>query len=146
MRPTHLLALACLISTLPLGGCLSGQTGSPDCAHPIACLCDTLYGNGTLARVRVESADADRIVATVDSVFWTVNSNVSLVEVGDRIGGPLYRPQPCGDELGEPPAAGRELLVLYNPGTTGNFPNCIEFHACAEQQCSGSSEPDLTDC
>ncbi|HYJ07375.1 MAG TPA: hypothetical protein VEX18_00160 [Polyangiaceae bacterium] len=144
LRPLR-LTFALAFATLPLG-CLSGQTGSPDCVGPNACVCDTLYSAGILLRVRVESADADRIVAAVDSVWSTVYSGGEFVQVGDRIGGPVYRQQPCVDQPGELPAAGSELLVLYSSGSTGNFPNCAEFHACAEQQCGDLSEPDLTDC
>jgi MYXO-CTERM domain-containing protein len=109
-------------------------------------VCDPLDTGGVLLRVRVESAEADRIVATVDRVFPPADSEVDFVQMGDRIGGALYRQQPCVDQPGELPAPGSELFVLYNPGATGNFPNCAEFHACAQQQCSDLSEPDLTDC
>jgi hypothetical protein len=145
LRPLRLISFTLAFATLPLG-CLSGQTGSPDCVGPRACVCDPLHSAGILLRVRVESADAERMVAVVDSVLSKVNSGIDFVQVGDRIGGPVSRHRPCVDQPGELPAAGSELLVLYSAGSIGNFPNCAEFHACAEQECRDLSEPDLTDC
>lgn len=146
MRFPHLPTLASLTTALALGGCTSGQTGSPDCVGPTACLCDTLYTAGTLMRVHVDSSESGRLVAAVDSVFWTVGSDVTWIEVGDRVGGVLTGQQPCRDEAVAPPARESDLLVLYSPGSTAGFPNCNDNLACIERDCRDLEEPELTDC
>lgn len=146
MRFPHLLAPASLMTALALAGCTSGQTGSPDCVGPTACLCDTLYTAGTLLRVHVESSESGRLVAAVDSVFWTVSSDVTWLEVGDRIGGALTGQQPCRDEAVAPPARESDLLVLFSPGNTAGFPNCDDDLACVERDCRDLEEPELSDC
>jgi hypothetical protein len=143
MRFSHLASLAV---PLALAGCTSGQTGSPDCVGATECLCDTLYTAGTLLRVHVDSAEAGHLVAAVDSVFWTVYSDVTWVEVGDRVGGALTGQVPCAGEAVAVPARESDLLVLFSPGNAAGFPNCEEFFACAERDCSELAEPALTDC
>lgn len=136
------LLLTGLPLALPLGGCLSGQTGSPDCVPPENCVCDPLLSAGSLLRVHVESADQERMVATVDAVFWTIYSDYDPVAVGDRIGGALLRLRPCDGPSAPPPAAESDLLVLYG----GGYLNCDANLACAESECSTLKEPELSEC
>jgi len=105
-------ALSC-----PLGGCLSGQTGSPDCVGPVSCICDPLYGAGTLLRVHVESVEARKLEAVVDEVFSTVYG-ASHVAAGDRVAGSLLAEQPCARDAAPTVQVGGELFVLYSPGFT----------------------------
>ena len=108
-------ALACALSC-PLGGCLSGQTGSPDCAFAISCVCYPLYGAGTLLRVHVEAVEVGKLEAVVDEVYSTAFGQSSVV-AGDRVGGALTREPPCGADMPSGLQVGNELLVLYNAGS-----------------------------
>lgn len=141
-RPT---LLACVLSSLT-SGCLSGQTGSPDCPSQQSCLCDPLYASGLLLRVRGEAIDeAGHMVVKVEQSFASPYGPTDI-QAGERVGGVRLATTPCvvGEGTGE--IAGAELFVLYNPGTAGGYPNCNEFHACAAAQCESLSEPQLTDC
>jgi MYXO-CTERM domain-containing protein len=103
------------LSSVALGACLSGQTGSPDCVGSVSCVCDPLYGDGTLLRVRAERVEPGKLEAVVDEVFTTTYGDSSVV-VGDRVGGYLRADQPCPPGDGSALQPDRELLVLYSPG------------------------------
>lgn len=106
-------ALSC-----PLGGCLSGQTGSPDCVGSVSCICDPLYGAGTLLRVHVESVEAGKLEAVVDEVFLSFYGVDSAAAVGDRVGGALLAQQPCAQDAAPGVQVGSEMFVLFSPGYT----------------------------
>jgi len=99
---------------LALGACSSGQTGSPDCVGAMSCICDPLYGSGTLLRVHADSVQTDKLEATVEEVFAS-GYGPSDVVVGDHVAGSLLAEQPCGPQTGPSAVAGSELLVLFNP-------------------------------
>lgn len=141
-RPTLLVGLFALTAA---AACLSGQTGSPDCPGPQSCVCDPLYAGGVLLRVRGEAPnEPGRLSALVEEAFESPYGFTG-VGAGERVGGALLQGKPCALEaLGE--LAGAELLVLYNPGSAGGYPNCDDFHACASAQCGRLSEPELTEC
>lgn len=105
---------------LALGGCLSGQTGSPDCAGARSCICDPLYGTGTLLRVHGESAQDGKLVAVVDQVFATVYGFPTDVQVGDRVGGSVMVEKPCAPADMAPTLVNTELFVLYFQGSADN--------------------------
>lgn len=112
MRITRLFALALLALFLPLGGCLSGQTGSPDCVGPTECLCSTLYSGGNVLRVHVESSTTDKLTAVVDQDIASVYG-APPVAVGVRIGGSLGAEKPCAPGVSSAPPAGADLLVFF---------------------------------
>lgn len=116
--------LGAALGSLLLSGCLSGQTGSPDCVGATSCVCDTLYSGGALLRVHTELATEDALVAIVDEVLGDVDGQPAEVRVGDRIGGGFSRLEPCSVEGSPPPAEGAELFVLFNPGSDGGYPGC----------------------
>jgi len=105
-----------VLVAVALGGCLSGQTGSPDCVGPVSCICDPLYGAGTLMRVHVEVVESGRLEAVVDEVFLTVYGATSPVVAGDRVGGALSATLPCAGDGYPSVDVGSELFVLYSPG------------------------------
>lgn len=133
------------LGSAAFGGCLSGQTGSPDCVGRTSCVCDPLYGGGTLLRVHVESVEAGKLEAVVDEVF-APPQNAHNAEVGDHVGGSLLAEQPCGGEGSSNLQAGQELLVLYSAGVNPDYPNCSAFQACAAADCASLPEPELSDC
>jgi len=108
LAPVWLLAGA-------LGGCLSGQTGSPDCPGPRSCVCDPLYGGGALLRVRVESQQ-DGQLGTAVLELYPSEYGVSGVTVGDHLAGSVGSAQPCLPEAPLTVSEGDELLVLFSPG------------------------------
>jgi hypothetical protein len=116
MRAAPLFILSALAGTL-LGGCLSGQTGSPDCVPPTSCVCDPLFGAGAVLRVHVESLESGKLVAVIDEVFPSIFPNVADLKPGDRIGGPENVDPPCAYGTGPSVAPGSELLVLYSSGS-----------------------------
>jgi hypothetical protein len=99
-----------------LSGCLSGQTGSPDCFGAMSCICDPLYGGGTLLRVHAERVESGKLEAVVDEVFASIYGDGSSVAVGDRVGGSMLAEQPCAPDTAPAAQAGAELFVLYSPG------------------------------
>src|SRR5262245_47148827 len=105
------------LCALALGGCLSGQTGSPDCVGPTSCLCDPLYGTGTLLRVHGESAQDGKLIAVVDQVFATIYGTPSEVQVGDRVGGSVIAEKPCALAYTAQTLVNAELFVLYFAGS-----------------------------
>ena len=132
------------VLALALGGCLSGQTGSPDCVGPTNCMCDPLYAPGPLLRVHGESADTSgHLVAVVDEVFALHPTDI---RVGDRVGGSIIREKSCDVGYHADPLVGAELFIMFFPGNQGGYPNCNAFQACAAANCEGLAEPDLTDC
>jgi hypothetical protein len=128
-----------------LTGCLSGQTGSPDCVPRKACVCDPMYGAGTQLRVHVESQGDGQLRAVVDEIFPSTYGTNGLV-VGDHIGGSVNVSRPCAPAAPLEAADGSELFVLFSPGTDGQYPNCAAFQSCASSQCEKLVEPALTDC
>jgi hypothetical protein len=143
MRSLLARALPCWL--LSLAGCVSGQTGSPDCVGPTSCVCDPLYGAGSLLHVHVESAPDGKLQAVIDEIFPSELDRNPL-RVGDRIGGTLSLNEPCSSQAPPDLAAGDEALVLFTPGTNGDYPNCAAFQACAAQQCANLAQPALNDC
>lgn len=111
--------LRAVLSSFLLGGCLSGQTGSPDCVAPTSCVCDTLFSGGELLRVHSEAAPQGTLVAVVDEVLGRVYDQPAEVRVGDRIGGSITQLQPCGQELDPAQLEGKDLFVLFIPGSEG---------------------------
>ena len=107
-----------LLLASALGGCLSGQTGSPDCVGPRSCVCDPLYGAGSVLRVRVESMTGDRLSTLILEVLPTTLGHNEL-KAGDRIGGTATSAAPCATDTPIAPAEGDELLVLFSPGSGG---------------------------
>lgn len=114
MRSLLLPVLAALL----LGGCSSGQTGSPDCAPSVSCLCDTLFTAGTPLRVRVERYRDQRLEVVVEEVRPSSYGTNGVV-VGDRIGGGIHVAKPCAPEATLEAAEGDELLVLFSPDNQG---------------------------
>jgi hypothetical protein len=119
------LALGFALSC-PLGGCLSGQTGSPDCVPAVSCICDPLYGAGTLLRVHVERIEADQLEAVVDEVFTSFYGVASEAAVGDRVAGALLAEQPCAPGAPSTLQVGSELFVLYSPGHEQGSPRLLD--------------------
>jgi hypothetical protein len=105
---------------LPLGGCLSGQTGSPDCVGPTECLCDTLYGGGNVLRVRVDSVEGDVLRATVTENVVGIYGSIPVAP-GTRVAGTLGVEQPCAPEQRSSSLGGADLLVNF--GFTGEPTN-----------------------
>jgi hypothetical protein len=142
MRPTQLLAS--FVLSVALGGCLSGQTGSPDCIGPVNCLCDPLFAPGPLLRVHGESADGSgHLVAVVDQVF---SLHPTDIHIGDRVGGSIIREKSCDPTYHAETLVGADLFIMLFPGNEGGYPNCNAFQACANASCAGLAEPGLTDC
>ncbi len=119
---------------LSISGCLSGQTGSPECVGPTSCVCDTLYGGGALLRVHAEMVDGGRLVAVVDEVLGSVYGGAD-VRSGDRVGGELTVQRPCAAE-DVAPLEGAELFALYYPSTQAASLSCDgkSEEACAEER------------
>lgn len=138
------LVASVALGALPLGGCLSGQTGSPDCPGADSCVCGTLYGGGALLRVRGETATEGHLVAVVEEVLGSLYGETD-VRVGERVGGYVGGHKPCALQE-TAPLEGAELFVLHYPGIEGDYPNCDAFHACATKDCSGLAEPALSEC
>ena len=113
-RPAFVCGFAALCS---LGGCLSGQTGSPECADPVSCVCDPLNSAGTLLRVRAERVDAGKLEAVVDEVFSTKYA-MSNVVAGNSIAGSVFVERPCASDAASTLHVGEELFVLFSPGAT----------------------------
>jgi len=105
------------LSSLGLGACSSGQTGSPDCVGPVSCVCDPLYGGGTLLRVHAESAGAGKLEAVVDEVF-APSDRAPNAQLGDRVGGSVLAERPCARGAPSTLQVGAELLVLYSAGVS----------------------------
>ncbi len=137
--------LGLLLLTGSLGGCLSGQTGSPDCVPGKACVCDPMYGAGTQLRVHVESLREGQLRAVVDEVFMSMYGTNGL-SPGDHIGGFVSAAQPCAADAPLEAAEGSELFVLFTPGQNGDYPRCAQLQSCAASQCAGLGEPASTDC
>ncbi len=112
----------------------------------MSCICNPLYGYGTLLRVRAESFESGRLEATVQQAFTSADAGPSDLMDGDRVGGSIGAEQPCNPNAPSALQSGVELLVLYSAGSNGDYPNCSDFHACANADCSGLEEPALTDC
>jgi MYXO-CTERM domain-containing protein len=103
----------------PLVGCLSGQTGSPNCiGGRRSCICDPLVSAGTPLRVRVDRVETGRLEGVVEEVFPTSLAITGEVMVGDRVGGSLLAQQPCEREVVSTVPVHSELLVLYIPHYT----------------------------
>lgn len=136
-----LLALALAL----LGGCSSGQTGSPDCAPSPACVCDPMYGAGTQLRVRVETYRDGQLRAVIDEVFSSTFGTNGL-SIGDHIGGQVNIARPCAPEAPLEAAEGSELFVLFTPGGDGDHTHCSAFQDCASSRCAELVEPALTEC
>jgi len=137
------LLVSCGLALL-LSGCVSGQTGSPDCVGPVSCLCDPLYAPGPLLRVHGESADGSgHLVAVVDQVF---SLHPTDIQVGDRVGGSIMREKSCDPGYHESTLVGADLFIMFFRGNDGGYPNCSAFQACASQNCEGLPEPKLSDC
>jgi hypothetical protein len=135
---------ASFASAWVLVGCLSGQTGSPDCVGKVSCLCDPLYAPGPLLRVHGESADGNgHLVAVVDQVFALHPSDI---RIGDRVGGSIIREKSCDPGYHADSLVGGDLFIMLFPGNKGGYPNCNAFQTCASASCAGLSEPGLTDC
>lgn len=138
------LALGFVLSCA-LGACSSGQTGSPLCVGPESCVCDPLYGGGTLLRVHVERVEAGKLEAVVDEIF-SAPGRFSDAQVGERVGGSLLAEQPCAPDAASNLQVGDELLVLYSAGSSRDYPNCSAFQDCAAADCAKLTEPALSDC
>ncbi len=136
-------ALALLLTSFT--GCLSGQTGSPDCVGATSCVCDPLYGGGTLLRVRAESYGDGKLAAVVEEAFSSIHTKSDVV-AGDRVGGSVLAERPCAAAPTPSALVGSELFVLYGPGQNGGYPNCSALQSCAASDCAQLSEPELTDC
>ena len=93
------LLTGCLVALLALAsvGCLSGQTGSPDCVGSTSCLCDRLYAGGVLLRVHGESQEPGKLVAVVDALLSPSDQTLDLA-IGDRVGGSVLAELPCAPE------------------------------------------------
>lgn len=142
----HLTALSSIgLLSAALGGCLSGQTGSPDCVGPTACVCDRLYGAGTPLRVRVESASDGRLNAVVEERFAS-ELGTSDLQVGERIGGVVDGAVPCAPEAPLDAPEGRELFVSFSPGFPHGSPNCSARFDCIDSRCASLDEPALSRC
>jgi hypothetical protein len=128
-----------------LSGCVSGQTGSPECAAAVSCVCDPVSGGGTLLRVRVEQGTAGKLAAVVEEVFAPPR-DAHNVQVGERVGGAVLDEQPCASEAGSGLQVGSELLVLYDAGVGPNHLNCSTFQDCVGAECASLTEPGLSDC
>jgi MYXO-CTERM domain-containing protein len=112
MRPTQLHTLVLAALTIALGGCLSGQTGSPDPVPVTECLCDTLYSGGNLLRVHGQSSADGKLTAVVDRDIADVY-RASPLAVGDLIAGPLLTEKPCARGVTSADLAGADLLVFF---------------------------------
>jgi hypothetical protein len=146
MRASFAILLSACAAALGLGACSSGQTGSPDCMGPVWCICDPLYGGGTLLRVRAERFESGKLEAVVQEIFESPGVAFSQLVEGDRVGGSLGGEQPCASGAASSIEVGSEQLVLYSPGTLGNYPNCSAVPGCIIQECSGLEDQALTDC
>jgi hypothetical protein len=148
MRFIPLLALAAMAGVLPLG-CLSGQTGSPDCPAPASCVCSGMDST-SLLRVHIESASERQLVAVVDEVLAGLAiPDASPVAVGDRVGGfVVLERRSCDhyDVMRPLPAAGSELFVAHSVGYVEGFPYCSERETCNVEQCGFLSEPERMPC
>jgi hypothetical protein len=111
---TRFLRLAWLVPVLLLGGCISGQTGSPDCVGARECLCDTLYSGGNVLRVRVEGYADGVLDVTVTEDLANVY-RASPVDAGARLAGSISHERPCAPGEVLAPLIGEERLVyVYN--------------------------------
>jgi hypothetical protein len=120
MRPTPLHTLVLAALTIALGGCLSGQTGSPDPVPVTECLCDTLFSGGNVLRVHVQSLADGKLTAVVDRDIADVYRSSPLA-VGDLIAGSLLAEKPCAPGATSAILAGADLLVFFyhsDPGST----------------------------
>jgi MYXO-CTERM domain-containing protein len=117
-----------------LGGCVSGQTGSPECVGATSCVCDTLYSGGALLRLHAESSEHGRLVAVVDQVVGSLYGPTDI-RAGDRIGGELTVQRPC-DPQAMLELEGVDLFVLFYPGGAGGYPACDSQsdEVCAERR------------
>lgn len=129
----------------PLGGCSSGQTGSPSCVGPLSCVCDAPSAGGTLLHVHVERVGDSRLEAVVDEVF-APSDRALEAQVGDRVGGMVLTERPCASDAVSTLEVGGELLVLFSAGYTRDYPSCSMFQSCAASECAGLDEPALSDC
>jgi MYXO-CTERM domain-containing protein len=139
--------ISVLLASWALGGCLSGQTGSPDCVGATSCICDPLYAGGVLLRVHAESAERGNLVAVIDGIVSPAERAYDL-QLGDRLAGAVLAVTPCASSGADAleTLVGTELVVLYSPGVEGNYPGCSDFQACAAADCEGLSEPSLPQC
>lgn len=94
---------------------MSGQTGSPECAEPVSCVCDQLYSAGTLLRVHVERVEAGKLEAVVDEVFASHYGDNGIV-AGDRVAGTVIAERPCAPDAAPTAQLGSELFVMFAPG------------------------------
>lgn len=138
------LAVPAILLAVCSGGCLSGQTGSPDCAYRGSCACDALHGGGTLLRVHAERHEDGKLEAVVDEVFANVNVSDRIV-VGDRVGGSLLVERPCAPGAA-PSVLSGQLFVLYSPNFWGGYANCPALRSCFTTECGKLPEPAFTDC
>lgn len=123
LMSAHLRALlrAATFAAFASSACTSGQTGSPECLGPSACLCDSLYAGGTLLRVRVERFESDELAAVVEQTFPRTDEAPGLIVEGDRVGGTSWRQQPCAPEAAATSLSpGATLLAYYVPGSAGD--------------------------
>ncbi len=118
-----MLALA-----LGLSGCLSGQTGSPDCPGPDNCVCNPFNSWDVLLRVSVTALNEERMEADVVEVLSAGNYGLSP---GDHLGGSHWFIG-CGVLERR---VGDELVVKYSVSWQSQYPNCAAFHACSQQRC-----------
>jgi len=113
MRPASPFGLVLTaLAALAVGGCLSGQTGSPDCAGPTECLCSTLYSGGNVLRVHVESSAAGKLTAVVDQDIASIYGSPP-VAAGVRIAGSLSVEKPCAPGATSATLVGADLLVFF---------------------------------
>lgn len=128
-----------VVIALASAACSSGQTGSPDCVGAQSCVCDPLYGAGTLLRVQPSAVEAGQLRADVEEVF-APEGVVPAAAVGDRVGGSLAVERPCAPSDPSDLKVGTELLVLYSAGFSDGYPNCPELQKCQSSECAAMPE------
>jgi len=119
-------------------GCVSGQTGSPDCVGTTSCICDSVYSQrspvlfrGTVMSVGASAADK-HLTLTVEEL---VNPQHAWdIVVGDSVGG-FYSSGPSCAPNGYLPALGDQVLAVYYRGDADHNPGCVEYQQCSSQNC-----------
>lgn len=138
---TGSLASGVLVSLAALG-CSSGQTGSPRCRGPESCVCRALeskiLATGTLATFENGSASV-LVNGWVSSGGWQND-----IVLGNTIGGTVTTTLDCGGNSEPEPVVGDEVFVVYERGTTDQYPACAEYQACTTTRCGQEPAVDNT--
>lgn len=104
-----------LAAALSLGGCLSGQTGSADCAVPQACECRVLVGK-QLAMVTVLDLTGQMVTLRVEEAL-NPNATLDLADVQTVLTGTANpTPYSCAPRA-VPVRAGDSALALMSMNT-----------------------------